>query len=109
MPQDLDALVYPVTLQYHRGGVVFPTAPRIQLRDWREELVHLVAHEAFHTRQFREQLPKFGGRRRTVGAPERAAPSESVSSGFCAARGPAGGKLGRWGRLGSPVDGAAPD
>lgn len=58
VPQDLDALAYPVTLQYHRGGVVFPTAPRIQVLDWREEFVHLVAHEAFHTRQFREQLPK---------------------------------------------------
>jgi hypothetical protein len=58
VPQDLDALPYPVTLQYHHGGVVMSTAPRVQLHDWRQEFVHLVGHEAFHTHQFREGLPK---------------------------------------------------
>lgn len=58
VPQDLDALAYPLTLQYHQGGVVMSTAPRIELHDWREEFVHLVGHEAFHTHQFRQELPK---------------------------------------------------
>lgn len=58
VPRDLDALTYPVTLQYHHGGAVMTTAPRIEVRDWREEFVHLVAHEAFHTVQFDQRLPK---------------------------------------------------
>lgn len=58
VPQDLDALAYPVTLQYQRGGTVVAAAPQFVVHDWRQEFVHLVAHEAFHTRQYREQLPK---------------------------------------------------
>jgi hypothetical protein len=32
------------------------TAPSITARDWRERFIALVAHEAFHVRQFREGL-----------------------------------------------------
>ena len=58
VPQDLDRLPYPVTLRYHHGGTVLQTAPAIEVHDWREEFVHLVAHEACHVGQFRADLPK---------------------------------------------------
>lgn len=58
VPQDLDRLPYPVTLRYHHGGTVLRTAPAIEVHDWREEFVHLVAHEACHVGQFRTDLPK---------------------------------------------------
>ena len=32
------------------------TAPSITVQDWRERFIALVAHEAYHTRQFREGL-----------------------------------------------------
>jgi hypothetical protein len=58
LPRRLEDLSYPETLQYHRRGVVMTTAPRIQVRSWPEELVHLAAHEARHVHQFRHGLPK---------------------------------------------------
>lgn len=58
LPRRLDGLPYPETLQYHRRGVVMTTAPRIQVRSWPEEVVHLTAHEARHVHQFRHGLPK---------------------------------------------------
>ena len=39
---------------YRYTGLV--TAPWITVRDWRERLVALAAHEAFHVHQFREGL-----------------------------------------------------
>ena len=58
LPTRLEALAYPVTLQYHRGGAVMRTAPEIELHNWREEVVHLVAHEAYHVKQFRLGMRK---------------------------------------------------
>ena len=58
LPQRLDCLLYPETLQYHRRGVVMTTAPRIEVRSWPEEVVHLAAHEGRHVHQFRLGLPK---------------------------------------------------
>ena len=58
LPRHLGGLPYPATLQYHRRGVVMTTAPRIQVRSWPEEVVHLAAHEARHVHQFRHGLPK---------------------------------------------------
>jgi hypothetical protein len=43
---------YPRTYRYERRK----TAPWITVGDWRERLVALVAHEAFHVHQFREGL-----------------------------------------------------
>jgi hypothetical protein len=43
---------YPVTYRY-RG---LSTAPWITVQDWRERLVALAAHEAYHVHQFREGL-----------------------------------------------------
>ena len=43
---------YPITYRY-RG---LSTAPWITVRDWRERLVALAAHEAYHVHQFREGL-----------------------------------------------------
>ncbi len=52
VPGYLRNRAYPRTYRY--PGLV--TAPWITVRDWRERFVALVAHEAFHTRQFREGL-----------------------------------------------------
>ena len=53
---DLPSLVrnrgYPMTYRY-RG---LSTAPWITVRDWRERLMALAAHEAYHIHQFREGL-----------------------------------------------------
>jgi len=43
---------YPLTYRY-RG---LRTAPWITVRDWRERLVALAAHEAYHTHQFRHEM-----------------------------------------------------
>lgn len=43
---------YPQSYRYPRRK----TAPWIVVHDWRERFVALVAHEAFHVRQFREGL-----------------------------------------------------
>jgi hypothetical protein len=43
---------YPQSYRYPR----LKTAPSITVRDWRERLVALVAHEAFHVHQFRRGL-----------------------------------------------------
>jgi hypothetical protein len=43
---------YPQSYRYPQRK----TAPSITVRDWRERFVALVAHEAFHVRQFREGL-----------------------------------------------------
>jgi hypothetical protein len=43
---------YPMSYKYPRRK----TAPSITVRDWRERFIALVAHEAFHIRQFREGL-----------------------------------------------------
>jgi hypothetical protein len=43
---------YPKSYRYPQRK----TAPSITARDWRERFVALVAHEAFHVRQFREGL-----------------------------------------------------
>ena len=53
LPARLEALAYPITLQYHRGEAAMRTAPEIELHHWREEVVHLVAHEAYHVKEFR--------------------------------------------------------
>jgi hypothetical protein len=58
LPQRLDDLSYPQVLQYRRAGVLMVSAPRIEVRAWPEELVHLAAHEARHIHQFRQALPK---------------------------------------------------
>jgi hypothetical protein len=52
---------YPQSYRYPR----LKTAPAITVRDWRERLLALVAHEAFHVHQFR------GGLRRSEVAAER--------------------------------------
>ena len=56
VPADLDALSYPVAFQYRRRGRVLSTAPKIEVHNWREEIVHLVAHEAYHSKQFRNGM-----------------------------------------------------
>ena len=43
---------YPLTYRY-RG---LRTAPWITVRDWRERIVALAAHEAYHTHQFRHAM-----------------------------------------------------
>jgi hypothetical protein len=43
---------YPKSYRYPQRK----TAPSITARDWRERFIALVAHEAFHVRQFREGL-----------------------------------------------------
>jgi hypothetical protein len=43
---------YPITYRY-RG---LSTAPWITVEDWRERLIALAAHEAYHVHQFREGL-----------------------------------------------------
>lgn len=45
---------YPRISQYRR----YKTAPPVVIHDWTEELVHLAAHEARHTHQFRHGLPR---------------------------------------------------
>jgi hypothetical protein len=52
VPATLRNRAYPRTYRYPR----LKTAPWITVRDWQERFVALVAHEAFHTRQFREGL-----------------------------------------------------
>jgi hypothetical protein len=52
LPTILRNRAYPKTYRYP-GRV---TAPWITVRDWRERLVALAAHEAFHVHQFREGL-----------------------------------------------------
>jgi hypothetical protein len=52
VPATLRNRSYPRTYRYPR----LKTAPWITVRDWQERFVALVAHEAFHTRQFREGL-----------------------------------------------------
>jgi hypothetical protein len=52
IPATLRNRAYPRTYRYPR----LKTAPWITVRDWQERFVALVAHEAFHTRQFREGL-----------------------------------------------------
>ncbi len=69
LPGTLRNRGYPQSYQYPR----LKTAPSITVRDWRERLVALVAHEAFHVRQFREGL------RRSEVAAERWASSILVA------------------------------
>jgi hypothetical protein len=52
VPGTLRNRAYPRTYRYPR----LKTAPWITVRDWQERFVALVAHEAYHTRQFREGL-----------------------------------------------------
>jgi hypothetical protein len=52
LPSVLRNRGYPRAFRY--TGLV--TAPWITVRDWRERLVALAAHEAFHVHQFREGL-----------------------------------------------------
>jgi hypothetical protein len=52
VPGSLRNRAYPRTYRYPR----LKTAPWITVDDWQERFVALVAHEAFHTRQFREGL-----------------------------------------------------
>ena len=52
LPSALRNRGYPRAYRY--TGLV--TAPWITVRDWRERLVALAAHEAFHIHQFREGL-----------------------------------------------------
>src|SRR5207244_13007923 len=52
LPATLRNRAYPKTYRYWNRK----TAPWITVRDWRERLVALVAHEACHVRQFREGL-----------------------------------------------------
>ena len=52
VPGALRSRGYPQSYQYPRRK----TAPRIVVHDWRERFIALVAHEAFHVRQFREGL-----------------------------------------------------
>ena len=52
VPATLRNRAYPRTYRYPR----LKTAPWITVGDWQERFVALVAHEAFHTRQFREGL-----------------------------------------------------
>ncbi|MGH2556712.1 MAG: hypothetical protein ACRDHO_13470 [Actinomycetota bacterium] len=52
LPRALRNRGYPQSYRYPRRK----TAPWIVVHDWRERFVALVAHEAFHVRQFREGL-----------------------------------------------------
>jgi hypothetical protein len=52
IPGVLRNRAYPKTYRYPRRR----TAPAITVRDWRERLLTLVAHEAFHVHQFRTGL-----------------------------------------------------
>ena len=52
LPSVLRNRGYPKSYRYARRK----TAPWITVGDWRERLVALAAHEAFHIRQFREGL-----------------------------------------------------
>ena len=52
VPGTLRNRSYPRTYRYPR----LKTAPWITVRDWQERFVALVAHEAYHTRQFRDGL-----------------------------------------------------
>ncbi|HJP65976.1 MAG TPA: hypothetical protein VKA30_06710 [Actinomycetota bacterium] len=52
LPRALRNRAYPRTYRYPR----LKTAPWITVRDWRERLVALAAHEACHVRQFREGI-----------------------------------------------------
>jgi hypothetical protein len=52
LPTTLRPRGFPRTYRYRR----LRTAPPITVRDWREALVALAAHEACHVRQFREGL-----------------------------------------------------
>jgi hypothetical protein len=61
LPSVLRNRGYPQSYRYPR----LKTAPSITVRDWRERLLALVAHEAFHVHQFR------GGLRRSEVAAER--------------------------------------
>lgn len=47
-------VVYPRAARYRR----YATAPNVVLSDWREELLHLTAHEARHVDQIRHQRPR---------------------------------------------------
>lgn len=85
LPAALRSRGYPKSYRYPQ----LKTAPSITVCDWRERLVALVAHEAFHVRQFREGL------RRSEVAAERWA--ESVLRAW----------RGRWSDLepSSPIEG----
>jgi hypothetical protein len=52
VPRSLRNRGYPKSYRYLRRS----TAPWITVGNWRERLVALTAHEAFHVRQFREGL-----------------------------------------------------
>ena len=52
LPSALRNRAYPKTYRYSKRK----TAPWITVRDWRERLVALAAHEACHVHQFREGL-----------------------------------------------------
>lgn len=52
IPGSLRNRGYPKSYRYPRRK----TAPWIVVHDWRERFIALVAHEAFHVRQFREGL-----------------------------------------------------
>lgn len=63
VPADPEVLSYPYVNKY--PGL--KTAPECTYADWREELLHLAAHEAWHVRQDRN-----GGRQSEVQAERRA-------------------------------------
>jgi hypothetical protein len=52
LPRTLRNRAYPKTYRYPRRK----TAPWITVGDWRERLVALAAHEAYHVHQFREGI-----------------------------------------------------
>lgn len=52
-PLDLSDSPYPYRWIYHRAK----TAGSVELRSWREHLLHLAAHEARHLVQYRDGLP----------------------------------------------------
>jgi hypothetical protein len=54
IPATLRNRAYPKTYRYPRRA----TAPAITVRDWRERLLALAAHEAWHVHQFRHGLPR---------------------------------------------------
>jgi hypothetical protein len=54
IPGTLRNRAYPMTYRYPRRA----TAPAITVRDWRERLLALAAHEAWHVHQFRYGLPR---------------------------------------------------
>jgi hypothetical protein len=54
IPATLRNRAYPKTYRYPRRA----TAPSITVRDWRERLLALAAHEAWHVHQFRHGLPR---------------------------------------------------